>query len=125
MEDIFKFLLVIGVIVIGFVRQAKKGAKKRDGGTPVMPMPDEETAFPESREDETYGGYIPEGPKPEVIITAKKTEKKRKSAGISSNHFSPPTPAPQETNEQSEFEIHSVEEARRAIIWSEILQRKY
>ena len=41
MEDIFKFLLVIGIIAVGFVRQAKKEANKKTGGSPVMPMPDE------------------------------------------------------------------------------------
>ena len=29
MEDIFKFLFVIGIIAIGFVRQARKEAKTR------------------------------------------------------------------------------------------------
>ena len=48
MEDIFKFLLVIGIIAIGFVRQARKEAKKKTGGSPVMPMPDEESPFPEN-----------------------------------------------------------------------------
>lgn len=48
MEDIFKFLLVIGIIAVGFVRQAKKEANKKTGGSPVMPMPDEDSPFPET-----------------------------------------------------------------------------
>ena len=36
------------------------------------------------------------------------------------SHYDHPEPAGEE-----DFSIHSVEEARRAIIWGEILQRKY
>ena len=42
MEDIFKFLFVIGIIAIGFVRQARKEAKASTGNGPAMPMPDAE-----------------------------------------------------------------------------------
>ena len=100
MEDIFKFLLVIGIIVISFVRQTKKEAKKKADNTPVMPVP-------------------------EVIATPKKAKKKYTPVDISSNQSPSPASDSQEANEQSEFEIHSVGDARRAIIWSEILQRKY
>ena len=47
MEDIFKFLFVIGIIAIGFVRQARKEAKTSTGNGPAMPMPDAESPFPE------------------------------------------------------------------------------
>ena len=78
MEDIFKFLLIAGIIVISFVRQAKKEAKKKAGNSPAMPVFDEENPLPESWSDGTYGGYIPEGPKPETAVIRKKTEKKHK-----------------------------------------------
>ena len=45
MEDIFKFLFVIGIIAIGFVRQARKEAKTSTGNGPAMPMPDAESPF--------------------------------------------------------------------------------
>ena len=35
MEDIFKFLFVIGIIAIGFVRQARKEAKTSTGNGPA------------------------------------------------------------------------------------------
>ena len=126
MEDIFKFLLVMGVIVISFVSQAKKGAKKKAGNSPAMPVPDEENPLPESWNDGTYGGYIPEGPKPEAIATRKKTEKQQKPAPKQSFiHQNTDNTLPEPADASSEFEIHSAEEARKAIIWGEILQRKY
>lgn len=143
MEDVFKFLLIAAVIVIGLVKQFKKEAKKNAGSDPAMPMPEVENSMPENWGGGTYGGYIPEGPKEEPVI---KVEKKKtvpkpflsdpyvptSSKGTSSyikttttnQNISPPAPELQE-NDESEFTIHSAEEARRAIVWSEILQRKY
>ena len=126
MEDIFKFLFVIGIIAIGFVRQARKEAKTSTGNGPAMPMSDAESPFPENWNGVPYNGYNPENPGPEVSAPRKKAAKKHKSAP---NH--PPVcpntdnmpPEPAEAS--SQFEIHSAEEARKAIIWGEILQRKY
>ena len=129
MEDIFKFLLVIGIIVFGIVRQAKKEAKKSADERSAMPIPDAEDRLPENWEDETYGGFIPKGPEPEEIIIVKKTEKisprPTNTGTLPKQKISPPAPEAEETDETSEFGIRSAEEARRAIIWSEILQRKY
>ena len=79
MEDIFKFLLVIGIIAVGFVRQAKKEANKKTGGSPVMPMPDEDSPFPETiitKEDQenrkktyTYPKATPESSKHRQCIS--------------------------------------------------------
>ena len=112
MEDIFKFLFVIGIIAIGFVRQARKEAKTSTGNGPAMPMP--------------YNGYNPENPGPEVSAPRKKAAKKHKSAP-KQPPVCPNTDnmSPEPTEASSQFEIHSAEEARKAIIWGEILQRKY
>ena len=40
MEDVFKFLLVAAVIVIGLVKQFKKEANKNADKSPDIPMPD-------------------------------------------------------------------------------------
>ncbi|ADV42764.1 hypothetical protein [Bacteroides helcogenes] len=137
MEDAFKFLLVAAVIVIGLIRQFKKEAKKNAESKPFM-LPDtdmEDDVFtPSSEQGSTYGGYIPEGPQ----MTEQTTEKaftpsvKSKSRKTSGSSYIPiqekdcltasDTP---ESDETSEYGIHSAEEAKRAIIWSEILQRKY
>ena len=55
MEDIFKFLFVIGIIAIGFVRQARKEAKTSTGNGPAMPMPDAESPFPENWDEASVG----------------------------------------------------------------------
>lgn len=126
MEDVFKFLLVAAVIATGLIRQFKKEANKNAGKSPGMPMPDVDNPLPEDWGRDTYGGFIPEGPKPaEKPKTASKPSAKAKYTSIKA---SPPCPAsrPQESDEAtSEYGIRSAEEARKAIIWSEILQRKY
>lgn len=116
MEDIVKFLLVIGFIVIGIAKQYKKEADKE--AEPDMPVPDE--PLPDLQKgDTTCGGYIPEGPK-----TVKPVPKPRKAPPRSAP-ATPPLAEPQTPEETSEFNIRSAEEARKAIIWSEILNRKY
>ncbi len=120
MEDVFKFLLVAAVIVIGLVKQFQKEANKNADKSPDIPMPDVDNPLPEYWGGDTYGGFIPGGPKP-----VSKPSAKSKHTSIKA---SPPSPAsrPQESDEvTSEYGIHSAEEARKAIIWSEILQRKY
>jgi len=91
-----------------------------------IPMPDVDNPLPEYWGGDTYGGFIPEGPKPaEKPKPVSKPSAKSKHTSIKA---SPPSPAsrPQESDEvTSEYGIHSAEEARKAIIWSEILQRKY
>lgn len=146
MEDVFKFLLIAAVIVIGIARQFKKEASKNADNGPVMPTPEEDHPLPENWGGGTYGGYIPEGPQPEPVhqVKQKKTTSTPKpfrsgtsvptNAGTSSykptsamQSLPPLTSGLQEFEEpaDSEFAIHSAEEARRAIVWSEILQRKY
>lgn len=112
MEDIVKFLLVIGFIVIGIVKQSKKETDKE--AEPDMPVPD---------------APLPTQP----IAQPRKAKKKGKAKPFPqtsgpSPHSTPATPPlaePQTPEETSEFNIRSAEEARKAIIWSEILNRKY
>ncbi len=126
MEDVFKFLLVAAVIATGLIRQFKKETNKNADKSPGIPMPDVDNPLPENWGGGTYGGFIPEGPKPtNKPKTVSKTSAKSKYTSIKA---SPPSPAshPQEPDEAtSEYGIHSAEEARKAIIWLEILQRKY
>ena len=126
MEDAFKFLLVVAVIAIGLVRRFKKESNKSADESPDIPMPDTDNPLPEYWGGDTYGGFIPEGPKPaEKPKPVSRPSSKSKHASM---RTSPPSPAssPQESGEAtSEYGIHSAEEARKAIIWSEILQRKY
>ena len=128
MEDIFKFLFVIGIIAIGFVRQARKEAKTSTGNGPAMPMPDAESPFPENWNGVPYDGYSPENPEPEVSVPRKKAAKKHKFA-TANNLPSVQTPTiclPEPTEACIQFEIHHRQRGtRKPSSGEEILQRKY
>ena len=68
MDGILQFLLIVGIIVIGVVKQFKKEAKKNAENRPAMPVPEndiDESALPIPEAwGNTYGGFIPEGPPP-------------------------------------------------------------
>lgn len=147
MDGILQFLLIAGIIVIGIVKQFKKEAKENADNSPAMPLPEEEIdkdAMPVPQIwGKTYGGHIPEGPE---IETAPAPAAKKEYQFSASKHIfggdstdahlqhvaappkqktSPPPSAPKTPETDSEYSIHSAEEARKAIIWSEILKRKY
>ena len=131
MEEVFKFLLVAAAIGIGLVKQFKKEANKDADKSPGTPVPDAGNPLPEYWGGDTYGGFIPKGPKGAKPKPAKKP-KPASGPSAKSRHTPMKTPPPptasrlQESGEAtSEYGIHSAEEARKAIIWSEILQRKY
>lgn len=135
MEEFLKFLLVAGVLAVAFIRQAKKEARKKQASLPpFMPQPETPSApLSDESKDRTYDGYIPEGPAPAPaappkpkgkpnFATASAKERPRQSAPVT-----PPPPAatPDTGGDASDYSIRSAEEARRAIIWGEILNRKY
>ena len=70
MDGILQFLLIVGIIVIGVVKQFKKEAKKNAENRPAMPVPEndiDESALPIPEAwGNTYGGFIPEGPDPQI-----------------------------------------------------------
>ncbi len=124
MEDIFQVLLIIGFIAIGVFRQInkEKSPKNTDSEIP-MPIP-----------APTVSGPYPQQKSPETKKPANSRKKQITSPieeGVRTTHVPPPistppqSPAPTEAAEKSEYSIDSPEDARRAIIWSEILQRKY
>lgn len=137
MEDLLKFLLVAGVIIIGFVKQAKKEARHQ------TVSPEDEDDMPHTRPThplpESWEG-IPIPPvQPEERQPKNKKRKQATKPFIPKNHETQPN-APRtqptiqtpQTNNRPETEdaspdidIQSIEEIRRGIIWSEILQRKY
>lgn len=138
MEDILKFLLVAGVIIIGFVRQARKEA--RHAASPStdendMPFPHEARPLPENWE----GIPIPP-PAPQPKPTQPKGNKRKQAPqpfipkGRADNdlHRSTHPDGRKQTehptepeNTAADIDIRSAEEVRRGIIWAEILKRKY
>ena len=117
MEDVMQFLLIAGILAFGIFRQFNKEKNNKSENESSMPVPEFE--------------YEPESEEPVIIEKAhKQTETPKPSAfqeGVRST-YAPPSPP--KTNRKTDtgkndFSIRSAEEARRAIIWSEILRRKY
>ncbi|WP_291587418.1 hypothetical protein [Bacteroides sp.] len=118
MEDVMQFLLVAGILAFGIYKQFNK--EKSNKPEKSMPMPTPEYEY----EPEFEKTVIFEKPQKRVTVPPKPSHPKE---GIKSTYV--PTTMPKATKAEeegkSEFSIQSAEEARRAIIWSEILQRKY
>ncbi len=117
MEESLKLVFIAAVVLFSIIRQVRKAAQKGDVEKESVPMPEpwqklewEETEEPQQQ---------PLSPKQSPAVKAK-TPKPAPSAPV------PQAPLLEEVaDETSEFAIRDVEEARRAIIYSEILQRKY
>ena len=118
MEDIMQFLVVAGIIAFGVYRQfSKEKEKNAENGIPIP-----------------TNTHAPETLAPLDVIkkqTKKHANKPLPLEGVRTTHtsvnsvISPPKEEKEPEMNDSGFAIHSTEEARRAIIWSEILQRKY
>ena len=121
MEDILKFLLIAGILIIGFVKQAKKEAKNtsappRDDND--MPRPHKTHPLPESWE----GIPIPpplQTDNTQAYQTQQTVQHKQSVAQT------PQTNRAEIQDTSPAIDIQSAEEIRKGIIWSEILQRKY
>ena len=130
MEDVITILIFIGIIVVAIVQRIRKNPGTESTGQPDMPFGGTDNPLPENWGGNTYGGFIPNRKKKKHQSAQARTSAERNAVSQSSSNIGsqpiqemPPPQAEQE--EPSEFQINSAEEARRAIIWSEILQRKY
>lgn len=139
MDGIVQFLIIAGIIVIGIVKHLKKETEKNAEEEPdilVNKKAGTQEVFIPNYEKK-YGGYIPENTlfeQPKANVIPKSKPKKEKQT--SSSHHNATIPPPKNTSSTkssvsqasetaSDFDIHSIEEVRKAVIWSEILQRKY
>ena len=151
MEDFLKFLLIAGVILVGIFKEVSKNnkSKKTQNKRPVPPTPSpvevdpDATPIPEfwGRGSKVLDDFLQSlpveqpAPKPAPKPTPKKKKEEISVAASIANrsaqdkrntkqgsHYDHPET---DNSNQEDFSIHSAEEARRAIIWGEILQRKY
>lgn len=155
MEDFLKFLLIVGVILVGIFKEVSKNSKskKATDKRPVPPTPSPTEIEPDVvLMPEAWGKIelpVPQmsskqasrhAPKQQQQQQQQKKKKKRKREEVSvaaslansaaqdeqnsrqGAHFNTPD---ESSDSNEDFTIHSAEEARRAIIWGEILQRKY
>ena len=124
MGDIVQVLIVIGIIIFAVVKQlignSEEGKKQR----PKMNVPRKD----EKMEDMEYEKTSPTpflsheydlyNSPPSKTVEHHSSRKQTTKAEIS-------PPVQEEPSGNQEFNIESTEEVRRAIIWSEILNRKY
>lgn len=132
MEDLFKFLIIAVVIIVSIAKQFTKEPEKTPRKKPLAPAGEAEEGMPVPPVAPIpvsgNASSVPSAPT-SMPPTASSLRPRRK-AGVSpmvTPTVSTPSSsrAAADADASSEYGIHSAEEARRAIIWSEILQRKY
>ena len=128
MRDIWEYLLLAGAVGIGIYSEIKKSKAKKSEHHPAMPTP-------ATKPISTISNKKKEVKQESVadLKARKEREEKYKETlpeeGTRSTYS--PIVIPKETQSvdanigDNEFAISTPEEARRAIIWSEILQKKY
>ena len=125
MEDVLKFLVIIAVIAVGIVKQYNKEARKKNttaaptGMPPVPEDADTDSPLPPRRAMPAGEPFIPHS-EPARPTPPKPRRQARPSAAATP----PQRPEATEAGE-GEYAIRSAEDARRAIVWGEILKRKY
>ena len=150
MEDLFKFLPLIAIVVAAIWKEARKNKAKQEATqqrTPSKPeLADDAVPMPEAW-GKLFGPEELLNPKP--IATPAKAQQARPSfqqqkeeklqqieskQSFATNHHitsddesihSKSSPYNTPSDNEGDFTIHSAQDARRAIIWGEILQRKY
>ncbi len=120
MEEILKFLLVMGIIAFMIYRQAAKARKASEETQAEAPSFDPEEYEGWDGEVETVRDLYPQ----ETPAYQSHSSRRNTSARPQTIRKAPET-MPKEATEDPEYGIYSVEEARKAIVWSEILKRKY
>lgn len=137
MEDIISIVFIAGMIIVSILKSAKESQeeKKGHGKTPSRrhPLP------------ENWGGEVIEMPATETASTPPPIHTPPPFTPTASpvrdtvpppprrKRTTPPPLHPTDTQTQPEqpadsnndFRLDSVEEARRAIVWGEILRRKF
>lgn len=119
MELGFIYLLLFGLIVYLFSIQSKSGKDKSQSVTTALEDEDEDSVASFESCQMSSDQAIPMSYKPRYRASIAETQPVAPSATKQE------TSLPNEPDTESEYAISSAEEARRAIIWSEILQRKY
>ncbi len=107
MEDVLKYLLVVGIILYGMRRKARKEVPK---------------SSPQRAEDRhEVPAAVTESPLAESV-SPPRTHTARPAPPERGKPSAGPAPA---SGDGSDFDARSLEEVRKGIIWSEILHRKY
>lgn len=120
--EILKFLLIVAIMAFAIVRQARKNKAATSEKSPAAPAPQTfdpmEKQKPRMKEEKTKLQRKSSNQTKKVPPMDPHSEGARATA-------SPLTPPGPEQASHTDFAIGSAEDARKAIIWSEILNRKY
>lgn len=135
MDDFSSIIFILFAIGFSIISSIVKKKQEPVQEVPFDSTEEEEEMLFENEEDEEYvantmADYTPQPtPQPTICKTAEKSEHQSfiKSSTMLTPPKEPVAPPSEDTphNEESDFAIHSAEEARKAIIWGEIMQRKY
>jgi hypothetical protein len=125
MDGIIEFLIIAAVIGVGVLREYyKKEDRKEADAKPVVPYPQEVV---QQRTPPAPPSYTKKKKKTSRPFFADEEGVRTTTTPAVSSILPTNTPdaAPEEEMTGNEYTINSAEEARKAIIWGEILQRKY
>lgn len=142
MENLLTILAFVAFVIISMKADKKKNAAKKQPGTPTPPQPTARQTTPRPAKPVTAPRPVAQPFPP--LRTQQKTEKVKapkpqKAATPVMNdaqavsHIHPPVSTPESTHPPipsvsppaPDYGIHSDEDLKRAVIWSEILNRKY
>ena len=115
--DILKFLIIIAIIAIPIIKEARKNKAKQTGTPPPVPKKPAEVFLP--GENNNASQRVSPKKKKEKIVHAE-TAHAQTATPKTPSALTNPMP-----EKESDIAIRSAEDARKAIIWSEILNRKY
>lgn len=121
--EIIQVLIIVVVIIVALVKQLSKPSQEAEQRQSQRNVPkyDDEYDY-----EEIDAEYQSEGKAPFLSYDYEQpASPKNKNQKTSRKGIEAPPPVQEEPESESEFAIHSDEEARRAIVWSEILNRKY
>lgn len=129
MESLWEYLFIAAVIGFGIFGEIRKQKAKKGQQDVSMPTPATQPinmpkAKPIIPKQETVASHKARKER-EAMQHQAITEKETREANAAILTQTTSTNNNQANEGNSEFTINNIEEARRAIIWSEILQRKY
>lgn len=120
--EILKFLLIVAIIAFAIVRQTRKNKAEQSDKRPSAPAPGHFNPMEAAPVKEEITK-----PHRKASKQSKKTKANYTPSVSEGARITAPAPHSSEPEQATDtnFSIGSIEDARKAIIWSEILNRKY
>ena len=122
MEDIFQILIIVGFIVFAIFRQLTKKVTENSQDVPH---------YPEYKEGMSEDEVLVTPPFLTTELKSVALKHKKETFPSKKTHIRNQEPilkentSMEETLSAEDFHTNSVDEVRKAVIWSEILNRKY